>query len=89
MPIDQVQANRRGFGQDQIAIDQNRDEARGVQSEVLARLVLAFLAIHEHQPVGNAHFFEQDVRSEVGVGWVVVKIVHGLLGLLSGALFDR
>ena len=77
MAIDQVQADRRGLIDHEIAIDKRRDAAVGVELQVLGRLVLLLVAVEQNQLVFCPDLLQHHMRRQVGVSGVVVEFVHG------------
>ncbi len=76
MGVAQVQRDGRGFVQDQVAVDQHRDQAVGIEPQIGRLLVGLGRARNQHPLVGHADFLEQDVRHHGGGARVVMQLDH-------------
>ena len=76
MPVGQVQADCRRLGQHQFAIHQHRNAPAWIELQVVGALVRGALAVDQHQFKGDAQFFQQPMRREVGVARVVVALIQ-------------
>ena len=72
MSVHDVEAGGGRFEQDEVAIDERRNSAVGVQPKVVGVLLALCFTIHENEFVGDIRLFEQDVRGQVGVSWLVI-----------------
>ena len=76
MCIGEVQANRSGFVEHKVFVDQDRNQTIGIERQKLCRLMGLLLSVDRYQLILKTQLFQQNVRHHTGSTSVMMKLQH-------------
>src|SRR5260370_8776332 len=76
MPVDEMEHDGCGFGNDQLAVNQGGNAAVRIDLEIRFRLLGVVSSIDKNEAISDSDRFEQHVRRCVGIRREIMKLIH-------------